>query len=264
MVLVAAGRIDKEDSGIVASQVSAPVSTTVIAIDLAGAEAFGAAVLAAFAQVVDAARALGFVTQEPGRPNLTLTLAPELEAGAILGRIARSTVSFDAVAAPVRCRLMAHYGVVFRTEGVGEVSYVGSAIRSTQSALRRAPASGSLMATPDFAAYAGKLAGLPFKLQPLSGGSAADGLVQMVFPGINAAAGGSAVLPSADAAFVEFVKRRLAADIGPFAAALVDRAIRATAAAEQLVPALSRDIDDPAARSRFEADVLSFIKSQTR
>lgn len=248
-----------------ASQVSAPVSTTVVALDLAGAEAFGAGVLSGFERVVGAARAIGFVTQEPGKPNLTLTLAPEQEVGAILAQIVKSTVGFDAAAAPVRIRLMAHYGVVFRTEGVGEVTYVGSAIRSTQSALRRAPMTGSLMATPDFAAYAGKLAGLPFRFGPLSGASAADGLSQMVFPGIKAAAGADvAPLPSADAAFVEFVKRRLAEDIGPFAAALVDRAIRATAAAEQLVPALSRDIDDPAARSRFEADVLGFIKSQTR
>lgn len=245
-----------------ASQVSAPVSTTVIACDLAGAEAFEATVLSGFAKLVGAARGLGFVIQEPGKPNLTLTLAPELEIGNILSQLAKAAVEFDAGASPVRARLMAHYGVVFRTESVGEVSYVGSAIRSTQSALRRAPASGSLMATADFAAYAAKLAGLPFKLHPLGGASAADGMSQIVFPGSAAAAGGAS-LPSADAAFVEFVKRRLAEDIGPFAAALVDRAVRGTAAAEQLVPALSRDIDDPAARGRFEADVLRFIKSKS-
>jgi hypothetical protein len=33
---------------------------------------------------------------------------------------------------------------------------------------------------------------------------------------------------------------------------------------EQLVPALSREIDDPAARARFEEDMLRYISSQSR
>ncbi len=248
------------------SQVSAPVSTTVIAFDIAGAYIVDAAASASFEGFVAAARGLGFVTQETGKPNLTLTLAPELAVGDILNRVVTAVSGFEAAAAPLRIRAMVHYGVVFRTESVGELSYVGSAIRSTQSALRRAPPIGGFVATQDFAAYAAKLSDLPFRLQAMSGAAAADGMNQMVFSGRTVApppvAGGR--LQSADAEFVGFAKRRLAEDIGPFASALVDRAVRSSTAVEQLVPALSREIDDPAARARFEEDMLRYISSQSR
>lgn len=245
------------------SQVSAPVTTTVIAFDIAGADSFVAAVLESFDQAVAAARKLGFVTQESGKPNLTLTLAPELEVGGILEQLVQVAAGFDAAATPMRLRGMVHHGVVFRTEEVGQVSYVGSAIRSTQSALRRAPATGGLIATPDFSAYAATLPKLPFRLQPIGGGAGSEGMNHIVFGSTSVApprAGNQ--LPSADPEFVDFVKRRLAADIGPFASALVDRAIRSSTAAEQLVTVMSRDIDDPAARTRFEGDVMQYIKAR--
>ncbi|MDZ4255392.1 MAG: hypothetical protein U1A72_22715 [Sulfuritalea sp.] len=258
--------MEKEDWDAVSSQVSAPVSTTVIAFDIAGAYIVDAAASASFEGFVAAARAFGFVTQETGKPNLTLTLAPELAVGDILNRVVAAVSSFEAVAAPLRIRAMVHYGVVFRTESAGELSYVGSAIRSTQSALRRAPPIGGFVATQDFATYAAKLKDLPFRLQAMSGAAAADGMSQIVFSGRTAAAAPAAGgrLQSADAAFVGFAKRRLAEDIGPFASALVDRAVRSSTAVEQLVPALSREIDDPAARKRFEDDMLRYISSQTR
>lgn len=254
-----------EDGFTLASQVSAPVSTTVVACEIFGAESFEARVLESFAKVLAAARGLGFVTQEPGRPNLCLTLAPEVVVGDALGQFAKTAALFDAEAAPLKIRAVAHYGVVFRTESVAEVSYVGSAIRSTLSALRRAPAVGGLIATQDFAAYAAKLLNPKFRLQALGDGAAFQGMSQIVFGGQTVAAprGGGNLPTSADPAFVEFVKRRLAEDLGPFASALVDRAVRATAAADQLVQALSRDIDNPAARARFEADIQKFIDSKS-
>lgn len=244
------------------SQVSAPVTTTVIAFDIAGADSFEAAVLENFDKVAATARELGFVTQESGKPNLTLTLAPELAVGGVLEQLAQAAAGFDVAATPMRLRGMVHHGVVFRTEDVGQVSYVGSAIRSTQSALRRAPATGGLMATPDFSAYAAKLPNLPFRLQPIGGG-AFEGTNHIVFGSTSVApprAGNQ--LPSADPEFVDFVKRRLAADIGPFASALVDRAIRASTVADQLVTVLSRDIDNPDARMRFEDEMLQYIKAR--
>lgn len=256
--------ITKEGSKLVSSQVSAPVTTTVIASDITGADSFGAGVLESFDKVVATARELGFVTQESGKPNLTLTLAPELAVGGILEQLAKAAAAFDAAAAAIRLRAMVHYGVVFRTEDVGQVSYVGSAIRSTQSALRRAPVSGGFMATPDFSAYAAKLLNLPFRLQAIEGAPAAEGMKQIVFGGNSVATAAprpGSLLPSADPAFVDFVKRRLAEDIGPFASALVERAIRSSTAAEQLVTVMSRDIDDPAARVRFEDDVMRYIRT---
>lgn len=244
------------------SQVSAPVTTTVIACDIAGADSFEAAVLESFDTAVVAARKLGFVTQESGKPNLTLTLAPELEVGGLLEQLAQASAGFDAVATPLRLRGMVHYGVVFRTEDAGQVSYVGSAIRSTQSALRRAPATGGLMATPDFSAYAAKLLNLPFRLQAIGGG-AFEGMNHIVFGGTSVAPPRTGnQLPSADPEFVDFVKRRLAADIGPFASALVDRAIRSSTVADQLVNLLGREIDNPDARVRFENEMLQYIKTR--
>lgn len=246
-----------------ASQVSAPVSTTVIACDIAGAAAFEAAVLECFDRVLAVARGLGFVTQEAGKPNLTLTLAPELAVASALEPMVKAGVGFDSAAAPLRLRAMVHFGVVFRTESVSEISYVGSAIRSTQSALRRAPPAGGFLATADFSAYAAKQLNLPFRLQPISGGPAVEGISQIVFGGSTVAPHGTeGALASADPAFVEFAKRRLAEDIGPFASALVDRAVRASTAADQLVAVMSRDIDNPAARARFEEDVLRYIKGR--
>lgn len=244
------------------SQVSAPVTTTVIAFDIAGGDSFEAAVLESFGKAVAKARELGFVTQESGKPNLTLTLAPELAVGGILEQLVQVAAGFDAVAAPLRLRGMVHHGVVFRTEDVGQVSYVGSAIRSTQSALRRAPATGGLMATPDFSAYAAKLPNLSFRLQPVGGG-AFEGMNQIVFGGTSVAPPRAGQhLPSVDPEFIDFVKRRLAADIGPFASALVDRAIRSSTVADQLVAMLSKDIDNPDARVRFEDDMLQYIKAR--
>lgn len=246
------------------AQVSAPVSTTTIALDVPGAEAGDAGTADSFVEILAAARELGFVTQDSGSLNLTLTLAPEAAVGAALRQIAGAIGGFEA-ASTSRVRGVVHHGVVFRTESAGRVSYVGSAIRSAQSALRRAPVAGGLLATRDFSAYASKFMDLPFSLEAMTGAAAADQMSRIVFAD-NAAAllRAGDRLASADPAFVDFAKRRLAEDLGPFASALVERAVRSAATATQIVPALSRDIDDPAARLRFEKDVQRYIKSRNK
>lgn len=241
--------------------VSAPVSTIVIASDIAGAASFSAPVLDAFEQVLVAARALGFVSQDPGRPNLTLTLSPEQDAGAPLEALARAATGFDQQADPLRLRSMVHFGVVFRTESDDGVSYLGSAIRSAQSALRRAPATGGILATAEFAGFAGKLTGASFRLQPLSSGAAVEGLAELVFGGSRAAAADTPANP-VDGAFIDFVKRRLADDIGPFANALVERAAASWGTPDQVIVALGKNIDKEQTRKKFEEDVLRFVKSR--
>lgn len=246
------------------SQVSAPVSTTVIASDIAGAAAFGAAALERFEQLLAVVRSLGFVTQDPGRPNLTLTLTPDQEPGTALDAMAKAAAAFDAAVKPLSLRSVVHFGVVFRTESAAGVSYVGSAIRTTQSALRRVPAAGGFLATAEFAAFAAQHPQLPFRMQPVMGGTAIDGLHNLLF-GAVAAEVGPGLAPTSgavDADFVEFAKRRLAEEIGPFANALVDRAVRAATAADQVAGLLAHDIDDPAARKKFEEDMLRFAKSR--
>lgn len=248
-----------------AAPVSAPVSTTVFAFDIVGADSFAGEVLEIFENVVATARGLGFVTQDPGKPSVTLTLAPDAPIAEALSRIAAALTGFDAAAKPLRARAVGHHGVVFRTEADGQVSFAGSAIRSTQSALRRAPGNGSLMATRDFAAQAAKLADLPFRFDAMSDAAGAEGLSHVVSGAAGAAQEAVGFnLPGNDPAFVAFVKRRLATDIGPFAGALVDRALRTSTVATQLVKALSREIENPVARAAFEQEVFQFIKSQNR
>ena len=65
-----------------------------------------------------------------------------------------------------------------------------------------------------------------------------------------------------DAGFVEFAKRRLTEEIGPFANALVDRAAKSAGNADQVIAQLIRDIDNPSARKKFEEDLLRFVKSR--
>ncbi len=243
--------------------VSAPVSTTVFAFDIVGEDSLAGRVLESFDRIVAAAGGLGFLEHDPGKPNLTLTLAPEAAIAEALGRIAASLADFDAAVAPFRARALGHYGVVFRTEAGGQVSFAGSAIRATQSAMRRAPGNGSLMATRDFVAHASTLGDLPFHFETMPNAAGAEGLSRVVTGGAAAVQDGIGFnLASNDPAFVAFAKRRLAMDIGPFAGALVDRALRASAVATQMVKVLSREIENPVARTNFEKEVFEFIKSQ--
>ncbi|MDO8788546.1 MAG: hypothetical protein Q7J42_10800 [Sulfuritalea sp.] len=246
-----------------ASQVGAPVATSVVAFDVLGAGAGAAGTFASFGKFLVVAREIGFVAQDAASPSLALALAPEIEVGFGLHQIAWAMAEFDGSSAPLRVRAVVHHGVVFRTVLKGQVSYVGSAIRSTQSALRRAPEVGGLMATRDFVAYASTLTGLPFSLKALNGTAAIDGMRQVVFSDSAAAAWPAADrLPSADPAFGEFVKRRLAEEIGPFAGALVDREMLAVTLATQMVTALGVHVDGRAKRADFERDVQAYIKSR--
>ena len=244
------------------SQVSAPVSTTVIAGDIAGAASFGAAVMEAFEAMAVVASSLGYVTQDAGRPNLTLTLAPELALGAPLETLAQAATGFDGHAGPLRVRIMVHFGVVFRAESAEGVGYVGSAIRSTQSALRRAPATGGFLATAEFASHAGAQPGLPFHLSPLAEAAAVEGLHRIVFGAPPPGAGGAAGSSTVDAELIAYARKRLAEEIGPFANALAERAGKTTTALDQFLTILAREVDAGAARNRFEADVLQFAKSR--
>jgi len=260
---VAFRQIVLEDRETVPSQANAPITTTVVAFDVSGAGAADAGVSAGFDKVVGVARGLGFVTQDAGGPNLTVTFPLERDVGVALRQVAAAIAEFDQSSVPLRVRAVIHHGVVFRNESNGQVSYVGSAIRSTQSALRRAPAEGGLMATRDFLAHASTLTGFPFSFKAMNGAAATEGMSQVVLAesvAVNLSAEDG--LPSADPAFGEFIKRRLAEDIGPFAGALVDRAMRSATLATQLIRVLSREIDDKAARARFEGDVLGYVKSR--
>ena len=99
-------------------------------------------------------------------------------------------------------------------------------------------------------------------MQPGAEAATLDGLSQLVFGIAPGASHAEAAKGSADAEFLAYVKRRLAQEIGPFANALVDRTVRAATATEQIVALLCHEIDNPAARKKFEDDLKRFANTR--
>lgn len=197
-----------------------------------------------------------------GVPHLALTLSPETNVGTALRRLATAIAEFEGLCAPLRARAVVHHGVVFRTESGGNVGYVGSAIRSAQSTLKRAPATVGLAATHEFSGFASKMDRV-IRLGPISGSNvdrlSSIGFVEALDPTPGKSSGR---LSATDPELLQFLKKRLAVDVGPFASVLVDTALHSASTASQLVAELSREVDDAAARRRFESDVRAYVKSR--
>jgi hypothetical protein len=227
----------------------------VIALDVVGGAAG-----AYFEALVTAARGVGFVGREADASSFTLTLAPEASAIEAVLKVSAAASGFDAAARTASARGVVHRGTVFRAEAGSQLGYVGSAIRSTQSILKRAPTQGGLYASKDFAQYVGALGALPFSLTSLNG-SSIDGLSVFNFAASTQAEAKNGI-GVRDPAAIAFLKKRLAQDVGPFAAPLVDRAVQGSTAANELVLLLGRIIDNPAARKVFEDDVRNFLNGQ--
>lgn len=239
------------------SQVSAPVSTTVLAVDIFASTRDSAR---RFQHLIDAAREIGYVTTDADSAVLVLTLAPECPLGETLSRVAAAAAQFDASARPACSRGVVHFGTVFRTEADGHFSFMGSAIRSTQSILRRAPASAGWFATRDFVEHANVVGGMPFSLKSLNGATI-DGLSSLSFGAVAAITTPATSVDGADPAVVGYLKKRLAQDVGPFAGPLVDRALNTSTALDVLIPALGSHIDEPDRRAHFEAEVREHLKA---
>lgn len=241
--------------------VSAPVSTTVIALDVSTTGAINASALTGFEKIIgDIARQLGFVSTEDGGGNLALTLAPGAAVAPVLMRLSTAINDFEAGHPGLDVRAIVHYGVVFRTETSSGVSYVGSAVRAARSTLRRMAATAGMAATREFAEFAAEshIQGKNFELQTTEVGD--DGLTPIRFTEQRKSRDG---LAGSDHALLEFLKKRLAEEVGPFAAPLVDNVSHSAMTAKEVVAALSHEINDPAARQRFETDALAFIKTRS-
>ena len=241
--------------------VSAPVSTSVIAVDVAAANPSPAARSAFENGITGIAKQLGFVSQDEGSLNVALTLAPEAAVDPVLLRLNTAFADFEAHHAPLKIRAVVHYGVVFRTQTAGGITFLGSAVRSAKSNLKRIPETGGIVATRDFAdfAAAARGQGRNFELLDTIGGD--DGLRPVQFTSQRGAASGA--LAGSDHVLLDFLKDRLAKDLGPFATPLVDNASHSTMTAKELVAALSHEISNPAARQRFEQDANAFIQTRT-
>lgn len=242
-----------------------PVSTTVISLEVSlPAGVVLAEVSKAFVKTVEAvARQIGVVTKEPSGLQLTVTLPPDSTVGTLLQQLADAIAEFESLCKPWVVRAVVHYGTVFGTSVAGSVSYLGSAIRTSQSALKRMALTSGLVATPGFAAYAG---GFSPPLVPLEFGdapSAAEGffLVRLKPKFFNSAEK-PAQASSANPEFLQFLKKRLAEDLGPFAGTMTESARRSCPTVPLLIAALAHEIDDQVARKRFESDLHAYVKGR--
>lgn len=241
-----------------------PVTTTVISVEvpLAGGAA-RAEVASAFERTVTAvAMQMGFITKEQGGPQLSVTLEPNAAVGPQLQRLANAFADFEAQCAPLKVRGVAHYGTVFRSEAGGKLSYLGSAIRSSQSALKRTDVASGLLATREFAAYISGFNPPLVPLKPLPTPSA-DGFTIIQLDGKGSSGARNTGLSVADPDFIVFLKKRLAEDLGPFATAMVENSRRNAATAQILVAELAREVDNVDTRRKFEADMTAYIKKRT-
>lgn len=240
------------------SEVSAPVTTTVIALDVPSDTPVSNDAKKHFERIiVGIGRQLGAVTQEPGEPNVAIALAPDAAVEPALLRVASAMADFEEAAAPLKLRALANHGVVFRTASGGTVTYMGSAIRSAQSSLRRVAADAGFVATGDFTAYMASTGKPPrnFEVRP----GLADNMSQLRFADQRK---GDSGLAGSDPALLDFLKARLAEHIGPFAGPLVDNISHSSMTAKEVVAALSHEVSDAKARQRFELDALNYVKKR--
>ena len=262
-----------------------PVTTVVLAIDVPINGVIEAPVKDGFQAFAGKLGPLGYLVAEPAGLALTVTLGSSSVAESSLLALAGAASSFSQSNPGHRVRAVAHYGVVFKSEAEGKVSYVGSAIRGAQTALKRAPTDISLAGTPDFL---NMVAGLPqplSKLNVLRGGIDGSDLCVISLrdasaPAVTATAQGASAAPARpapgtpsagansvaeiDPALVQFLKQRLAAEVGPFAGPLVDKAKRAGVGSSGLISALAQEVSNPAARVKFEMDANAFLRTNGR
>jgi hypothetical protein len=242
-----------------------PVSTTVISLEVAVPPGAGSLEASAkFERTVEAvARQLGAVAKEPSGFQLTLTLPPDGTVGPLLHRLVDAFTEFESQCKPMRVRAVVHYGTVFATGTEGKTSYLGSAIRAAQSALKRAGSIAGLVATPSFAAYCAEFNPPSVVIEAKTDAAAADGLSLVSLKSKSAEpVDRSTELPSGNPEFLLYLKKRLAEDLGPFAGPLTESARRNCSTARSLVAAMALEIDDKQARKKFESDLSVFVNGQ--
>lgn len=253
------GRLPPEfPSTVSAASHSTPQTTAIVAVEVASAT-IGDDARGTFDRIVaGVARQHGVITRDDDGPNFVLTVDPSADVGPVLLTLKSAFVEFERAHAPLRIRALAHHGVVFPSQNGSERVYLGSAIRAARNALRRVPASHTLMATRDFADFASGLPSLGrhFQLNPPD--VECEGLLVLRIATRDHPAGGTT--DSRDK-LLEFLKKRLADDVGPFAIPLVENASQVPMPSTELIAALAKEIDNPDARRRFADDALAFVEA---
>lgn len=238
---------------------TAPVSITVIAIDVIVAQDPEAA-KTGFCQSLSLLASLGAITQDRSGLVGTLALDPEADINSAINRLGGIVGDFEERCPEAQMRLLMHYGTAFRArDAEGRDCFQGSALRSVANTLKRSSLDPGIYATSDFAAYvAGLKTVLGFDLLPPD----ADGF-QTILPGERRKPPTNE-LHSTDPTLVEWLKARLARDLGPFASPLVDNASHSTRTAKELAAAVGHEIVNPSARQRFDSDVFRYLKNRER
>lgn len=250
---------DRRKLPLVVQDFTAPVSITVIAVDVAvGADP--ADTKAAFERSVELLADLGAVNVDPGGAAVTVALDPDVELNGAVSRLGGILSDFEERCPAARMRALLHFGTAFRARDTdGRDCFQGSALRSVANSLKRSTLIAGMFATPDFVSYVASFKTSPgFEL--LSAGS--DGY-QSVMPGERRKPATNEI-HSTDPTLVEWLKARLARDLGPFASPLVDNASHSTRTAKELAAAVGHEIVNSDARQRFDADVFRYLKARER
>lgn len=239
--------------------VSAPNSITVIAIEVISLPDNPATTQMGFDRTLDMLSSLGVVTSDANALGATVSLEPDADIPSIMSRLDSIVADFEKRSAPARLRLLVHYGTAFRAKSPdGVLFFQGSAVRSAGNSLKRSSLPSGIFATPDFFNFVAALKGATgFEIR------------KSEFPGFFSI---SIVLPhppstshelhSTDPDLVDWLKSRLAKDLGPFASALIDNASHSTRTAKELAAAVGHEIVNPRDRQRFDADVFKYIQTR--
>lgn len=238
--------------------VSAPISITVIALEVVASPDNPATVQADFEDAAALFGSLGSVVVDSGGLAATVALEPDADIPAAVGRLDGIVNGFEEQHAPARLRALLHFGTAFRARNpLGVPAFQGSALRSASNSLRRSALGAGIYATADFANLAATFKGVTgFSLASRAAGDFCA--VEMedhskVYTN---------ELHSTDPELVAWLKSRLARDLGPFASALIDNASHSTRTAKELAAAVGHEIVNPQARQQFDADVFKYLLSR--
>ena len=239
--------------------VSAPISITVIALEVIPATANPGTTQMGFERVLSMLDALGAVTHDRNALGGTIGLEPDADILSAITRLDSIMGDFEERCVPAQLRALIHFGTAFRARAAnGGTHFQGSAVRSVGTTLKRAALPPGIFATPDFSNVASGLRGV-LGFEGL--GPEFNGITRIALASHRVAAT-SHELHSTDPDLVDWLKARLAKDLGPFASALIDNASHSTRTAKELAAAVGHEIVNPSDRQRFDADVFKYIQTR--